>query len=321
MRLGKDESGRFSDDVSVAFFFFGEDSGVMEVPDSTFFLAGATVPGSRSVQIVLTSLFFVLMSVASWRGYWRGPVRQLAPLCSFVVAAAAAYLFGAGFGHAWLGLLGVPWILRGICGVALLCLFVWLPVFSYFWYKGRGQVSEKTGDPEYPVLGAVVGCWTGIFWSVLISLCLVATGAVGETFLAIRPGAEKSLTGRVLYGAAVAKNSMAIYPGLKFLETWSPLPESVFRIVRKAVEVLGSRQAQHRLLEMPEIRSLVTDPAVYPVLSDPEIQMMIKRKDVDALLSDFRVQRMIYDEAFQKRLASLELEPLLDYALIGSAGH
>ena len=66
---------------------------------------------------------------------------------------------------------------------------------------------------------------------------------------------------------------------------------------------------------MPEVRSLVTDPAVYPVLSDPEIRMMIERKDVDALLADARVQRMICDETFQKRLAALELEPLLDYAL------
>lgn len=280
-------------------------------------LATAGIPGSRSVQIILTLLFFALMFTTSWRGYWRGPVRQLAPLCSFVIASVVAYFWGAAFGHAWLGLLGVPWILRGGCGILLLCLFVWLPVFSYFWYKGRGQVCEKTGEPEHPGLGALVGCWTGIFWGGLVALCLTAAGTVGETFLSVRPGAEKSWIGRVFYGAAVAKNSMALYSGLDFLKTWSPLPESAFRVVHKTVDVLGSRRAQKRLLEMPEIRSLVTDPAVYPVLSDPEIQTMIKHKDVDALLSDSRVRRMIYDETFQKRLAALELEPLLDYALMG----
>ncbi len=285
--------------------------------ESAITLATSGIPGSRTVQIVLTLLFFALMFAAAWRGYWRGPVRQLAPLCSFIVAAVAAYFFGADFGHAWLGGIGVPWILRGACGVVLLCLFVWLPVFSYIWYKGRGQISEKTGEPEHPVPGAVVGCWTGIFWGVLGALCLATAGTVGETFLAVRPGAEKSLVGRVFYGAAVAKNSMALYSGLSFLKTWSPLPESVFRIAHKAVDVLGSRQAQRRLLEMPEVRSLLTDPAVYPVLSDPEIQAMIKRRDVDGLLSDSRVRRMIYDEAFQKQLAALELEPLLDYALTG----
>ena len=278
-------------------------------------LAATGIPGSRTVQIVLTLLFFALMFVASWRGYWRGPVRQVAPLASFVLAAGIAYFFGAAFGHAWLGVLGVPWILRGVCGVVLLCLFVWLPVFSFFWYKGRGQVSEKTGEPEHPALGALVGCWTGIFWGALVALCIVATGTVGETFLAVRPGAEKSLVGRSFYGSAVAKNSIALYSGLSFLKTWSPLPESSFRVIHKAVDVLGSKQAQRKLLEMPEVRSLVTDPAVYPVLSDPEIRMMIERKDVDALLADARVQRMICDETFQKRLAALELEPLLDYAL------
>lgn len=280
--------------------------------------ATAGIPGSRTLQVVLTLLFFALMFAASWRGYWRGPVRQIAPLASFAFAVAVAYFFGAAFGHAWLGALGVPWILRGICGVVLLCLFVWLPVFSFFWYKGRGQVSEKTGDPEHPVLGALIGCWTGVFWGALFLLCIATAGTVGETFLAVRPGAEKSLVGRIFYGSAVAKNSVALYSGLSFLRTWSPLPESSFRVIHKAVDVLGSKQAQRKLLEMPEIRSLASDPVVYPVLNDPEIRAMIARKDIDALLSDARVQRMVCDETFQKRLAALELESLLDYALVQS---
>lgn len=282
-----------------------------------FYYAGAGIPGSRVVQIALTLLFFSLMFVASWRGYWRGPVRQLAPLGAFLASSLIAYFFGGMFGHAWLGLLGVPWILRGVCGSVLLCLFIWLPVFSFLWQKGRGQVSEKTGEPEHPVLGALVGCWTGIFWGVFAAVCIVVAGTLGEAYLSVRAGARNSVVGHCLHAAAVAKNSLAIYPGLRFLKTWSPLPDSAFRIVGKTLDVLGSKEAQQRLLKMPEIQSLVTDPAVYPVLSDPEIQAMISRKDLDGLLSDPRVRRMVSDETFQKRVASLNLEPLLDFALAG----
>lgn len=278
-------------------------------------LAGTEIPASRVVQIALTLVFFALMFAASLRGYRRGPVRQLAPLGAFLVAAAVAWIFGDAFGRAWLGAVGVPWIFRGVCGTALLCLFVWLPVFSYFWRKGRGQVSETTGDPEYPVLGALVGCWTGIFWGVLAAFCIVAAGTVGETYLSVRPGAAGSFFGRAFYAAGVAKNSLALYPRLRFLKTWSPLPESSFRIVRKSLDVLGDRAAQQRMLKMPEIQSLITDPAVYPVLSDPEIQGMIQRKDLDGLLADVRVRKMLYDENFQKRVSALRLEELLDYAL------
>lgn len=288
---------------------------------TTVFLAEGTVaagiPGSRVVQIVLTLLFFVLMFASSFRGYNRGPIRQIAPLAAFIVAATVAWFFGAPFGHAWLGVIGVPWIFRGFCGSVLLCLFVWLPIFAWLWHKGRKQVSEKTGEPEQPVLGALVGCWTGIFWGALVLGCISAAGAVGETYLTLRPGYEKTICGKLLYAVAKAKNSVALYPRLSFLKSWSPLPESAFYIVGKVLDVLASREAQQRLLLLPEIRSLATDPVVYPVLSDPEIEEMIDRRDIEGLLADKRVLRMLSDENFQRRIAALELEPLLDYALEG----
>lgn len=279
--------------------------------------SGGEIPGSRVVLIVLTLLFFALMYSAAWRGYHRGPLRQLAPLLAFLLSAVIAYFFGSWFGHLWLGVLGIPWILRSFLGSVLLCLFVWLPLFSFLWYKGRKQVSKETGEPEYPVLGTVVGCWTGIFWGVLGALCIMALGAIGEAFLAVHPGANRTVVGGAFYGVAVAKNSIALYPRLNFVKTWSPLPDGMLRVVGKVLDVLGSRRAQQRLLQVPEIQSLITDPAVYPVLSDPEIQAMIKNREVDTLLADPRVRRMIYDEHFQKRVAQVRLEPLLDFALEG----
>ncbi len=278
-------------------------------------LAGTGVPGSRVVQVLLTLAFFALLFFASWRGYWRGPIRQLAPLASFLIAACIAYLLGAAFGHALLGLIGIPWILRGFCGSVLLCLFVWLPVFAFFWGKGKKQVSETTGEPELPVLGALGGCWSVIFCGVIVSLCLVAAGTIGEAFLLVHPSRERSFVGRIAYVSALAKNSLALYPSLSFLETWSPLPDPVFRIANKSMDVLMSKSAQQRLLEVPEIRALQTDPAVYPVLKNPEIEAMIDARDVEGLLSDERVKKMLYDENFQRKLAGLELENLLDYAL------
>lgn len=282
-----------------------------------FFPPGTEIPGSRVVQILMTLAFFAMMFVSARRGYWRGPVRQLAPLAAFFISASAAYFFGRPFGEAFLGVLGIPWIFRGICGVVLLCVFVWLPSFGWFWWKGRQQLSEKTGEPERPVLGALVGCWTGIFCAAAALLAVSAAGAIGEAYLAVRPGAERSWTGKILHAAATAKNSAALYPALSFLKTWSPVPEAAYRVVSKALDVLGSRRARQRLLLVPEIRSLATDPVVYPVLTDPEISAMIERRDVDALLADERVRRMVYDENFQRRVAALDLEALLDHALEG----
>lgn len=279
---------------------------------------GSTIPGSRVVLIVLTLLFFALMFAMAWRGYWRGPIRQVAPLLAFIFASVVAYFFGSAFGHLWLGALGVPWILRGIVGMVLLCLFVWLPAFSYLWYRGREDVSKETGEPERPFLGALVGCWTGIFWGVIAVVGISAVGTIGETFLAVHPGAEKTITGRVFYGAAVAKNSVALYPRLSFFKTWSPLPDSTFRIVGKMLDVLASQKAQRRLLKMPEIQALITDPAVYPVLSDPKIQAMIKNRQIEDLLAEPRVRAMIYDEHFQRSIANIRFEDLLDFALAGS---
>ena len=282
-----------------------------------FLAAGTGVPGSRVVQIVLSLLFFALMFVSSQRGYRRGPIRQVAPIASFAIAAIVALVLGGVLGHAFLGALGVPWLLRGLCGRVLVCLFVWVPVFGWFWHKGRNQVSEETGEPEQPVLGALVGCWTGIFWGALVLFCISAAGAVGESYLTVRPGFEKTVCGKILYAAAKAKNSVALYPRLSFLKSWSPLPEAAVDVVSKVLDVLRSREAQQRLLQLPEIQSLVTDPAIYPVLSDPEIEAKFNRRDVDGLLADKRIQRMISDEAFQRRIAAIELEPLLDFALQG----
>jgi len=281
-----------------------------------FFLTGTVlISGNRVVQIALTLGFFALMFLGARRGYWRGPLRQLAPLIAFLIAGVIAYFFGNAFGEAWLGLIGVPWIFRGICGICLLCLFVWLPIFSWFWWKGRSQVSEKTGEPEHPVLGAIVGCWTGIFCGVLIFLGIFVAGTLGEAYLSVRPSAERTVAGKFFYAAATAKNSVALYPALSFLKTWVPMPSAVFRVSSKTLDVLASREARQRLLLVPEVRSLATDPSVYPVLTDPEISAMIDRHDVNALLSDERVLRMLYDENFQRRVAALDLEKLLDYAL------
>lgn len=285
--------------------------------DAFGFLETGTIliPGSRVVQIALTLGFFALMFWGARRGYWRGPMRQLAPLVAFLIAAVVAYFFGNAFGEALLGYIGVPWIFRGICGACLLCLFVWLPIFSWLWWKGRSQVSEKTGEPEHPVLGSIVGCWTGIFCGGLIFFGISATGTIGEAYLSVRPQAENTWHGKFFYAAGTAKNSVALYPALSFLKTWRPLPHSFVRVASKTLDVLASPEARRRLLRDPEIRSLATDPAIYPVLTDPEISAMIDRRDVNALLSDERVLRMFYDENFQRRITALDLEPLLDDAL------
>ena len=249
----------------------------------SFAIAVAEIPASRVLAAVFALVFLAIVFAGSWHGYWRGPLRQIAPLAAFVFAGTLAWLFGSELGFAVLGKIGVPWILRGISGVLLVGILAWLPVFSILWARGRKQVSEETGEPHLPVLGAVVGCWTGGLWVAALVLVIISAGTIGDALLCGRRNPTKSILGKCAYSASVAKKSVALIPGFAVAGTLQIVPEKMLRTLNKLVDVLGNARACYRFFDMPEVLFISSLPSVYPVVNSPEIREMVRRRDIEGL--------------------------------------
>lgn len=272
-------------------------------------------PASYWLAGVFALVFLAILFVNSWRGYWRGPIRSVAPLVAFAFAGTLAWLFGADLGFAFLGKFGIPWVLRGIFGVLITGMLVWLPVFSLLWMWGKKDVSEKTGEPESPVLGACVGCWTGFFWVGVCVLVLTSVGALGEALLSASRNRKQGAWTAICRGAACARGSVGLLPGFSFAASWNPLPESVVRKIDKLSAVLSDRNSAKKFIYTAEVQSVLSLPAVYPIVNSPRIQQMLDAHDVDGILSDPEISKMLDDEDFRQALSEIDFERLLDQIL------
>lgn len=275
-------------------------------------IASRIPPASPLLAGGFAIAFLAILFIASWRGYWRGPIRSIAVFIAFLVAGIPAWLFGADLGFACLGNFGIPWILRGLFGILLTGILIWLPTFGALWMWGRKQISEKTGEPESPILGACVGCWTGFFWVGLCLLMITFAGALGEAFLSGSRKMPHGMWAGICRSAVCARASVALVPGLSFTQNWNPLPESTLRKIDKLIAVLSDRTVSRKFIHSPEVQSVMSLPAVYPVINSPKIQAMIAARDIDGILSDPDIGKMLDDEDFQQALAEIDFERLLD---------
>lgn len=262
--------------------------------------------------------FLAILLLNSWRGYWRGPIRCLAPLIAFLFAGTLAWFYGSELGFLFLGKLGIPWIFRGLFGILLTGILVWLPVFSLLWMWGRKQVSERTGEPEYPIFGATVGCWIGGFWVLVCVLLVSAAGTLGGILGGNLREDSKGLRTVLCRSAISLQKSVALIPGFYFVEAWNPLPEAVVRKINKLVAVLSNPDLARNFIYTNEVQSVLSLPAVYPVVNSPKIQLMLATRDVDGILADPDVNRMLDDEDFRYALSEINFERLLDEILDGS---
>lgn len=277
--------------------------------------AASNSPASYLLAGVFALAFLAILFANTWRGYWRGPIRSVAPLVAFVLAGTCSWLFGADLGFAFLGDFGIPWMLRGLLGILLTGILIWLPVFSLLWMWGRKDVSEKTGEPESPVLGACVGCWTGFFWIAVCVLMLSSVGALGESFLSGSRRNAQGVWASICRGAVCVRASVGLVPGFGFVPDWNPLPGNTVRKIDKLVAVLSDRNSARKFIYTPEVQSVLSLPSVYPVVNAPRIQKMIAERDVNGLLSDPEINKILDDEDFLNALAEIDFERLLDQIL------
>lgn len=258
-------------------------------------------------QLLAAGALLGMMVAGAAAGHRRGPGRQLAGPAAGALGLLAGWLAGPALGHAAFGALGVPWIFRAAAGIAAVFLATWLVTVGLLWRLGKPTASS--GEPDRPVLGAMVGCWTGMLGWLAI---LVAWGSVdawrrelsgpGEGEAGARQGAVAEVAGLPLMG------------WIGELPAW---PDSAVRIVRMSRQVMADPAKSRRLMADPKVRALASHPSFYPAWGDPEVKSLAQKGRYWALLQHPKVRPLLEDEGFQRELAALDLEEVLGRALRG----
>lgn len=261
---------------------------------------------SLTQMLALAALAGVMVAGAA-AGHRRGPGRQLAGPAAGAAGLLVGWLAGPAAGHALLGAVGVPWIFRAGAGILLVCLATWLVVVALLWRLGKP--SSASGEADRPVLGAMVGCWTGMLGWLAV---LIAWGSVDAWRRELSGAAE---VGRMATGGVVAE--VAALPGMGWLGELPAWPESAARVVRLSRQVMADPAKSRRLMADPRVRAVASHPSFYPAWGDPEVKSLAQQGRYWTLLQHPKVQPLLEDEGFQRELAGLDLEDALTKALRG----
>ncbi len=279
----------------------------------------AALENEISASFVFAGIFGIvflgILYLGSWRGYSGGAIRCVATLAAFAVAGTLAWLLGIPLGFAILGKLGIPWILRGLLGMLAVAAISWLVTFSILWSLGKNSKNENTGEPESPIFGAIVGCWTGILGVAALIFLIAGAGTIGDTMLCRRYKNSTSFPSKVCRVAVKAKKSVAVLPGLHFVENWNPLPSGWVRKLEKLFVVMEEADSASRFIQTPELQSVITLPNVYPLIYSEEIQTWIRERNVEAFLADPRINALLDDEELQKAISEIDFEIVMDQVL------
>lgn len=252
-------------------------------------------------QALAVMALVAAMTLGARSGYRRGPLRQLAAPLAAIGAIVVAAWVGPDLGHAWLGELGMPWILRGPVGFLVVAAVLWLALLAILWRAGRPLA--ETGESESPVMGAMVGCWTGgLMW--LMVMTSWGQHAAWQRELSPAPRQDPG---------AIAE--IARLPGIGWLGSMEAWPEKPREIVRAGRRVMADAAANRRLMENPRVRALASHPTFYTTWGDPEVKRLARGGDYLALLEHPKVQVLLADEGFQRELAELDLLGALRQAL------
>ena len=199
------------------------------------------------------AILAAMMIRGAWRGYRRGPLRQLAGPAALTVGQLCGWLFGGDLGHALLQGTSYPWMLRGITGVVALACVAGLLTYALLWRLGR--LPEGQEEAESPILGALVGCWTGALYFVLLAGILASAASVYD--LLARPGSPAR------HWTVELRDELAATPLTRELKEWSPIPDEQRTLIRQTRRLMADPEARRRLMAHPEIRALAAHPTLY----------------------------------------------------------
>lgn len=253
---------------------------------------------------VALALLLGLMVRGAWRGYRRGPLRQLAGPVALTAGIASAWAFGPEAGHAALEGSGFPWLLRGAAGMCGLGAGAGLLTYSACWWLGRRP--EGSEEAESPVAGAFVGCWTGIMYFAALLLTLFSWASVEECL----QGPGEAPAWPVKIRDELVESGLATE-----LKGWSPIPHRHRVLISRSRQVMADPAARRRLMAMPEIRALAAHPTVYQAWQDVEVRKALNNNDLSRVIDHPKVRAALADEALQREMEKVDLASLMGKAL------
>jgi hypothetical protein len=254
---------------------------------------------------IATGILAALMIRGAWRGYRRGPLRQLAGPAALTIGQLSGWLFGGELGHALLQGSSYPWMLRGVTGVVALACVTGLLSYALLWRLGR--LPEGQDEAESPVLGALVGCWTGALYFLLL-VGILATAASVYDLLA-RPGAAAR------HWTVELRDDLAATPLTRELKDWSPIPDEQRTLVRQTRRLMADPEARRRLMAQPEIRALAAHPTLYQAWEDKKVRELLNNNDLSGFIDHPKVRAVLADEVLQMEAEKVDLAKVIDRAL------
>ncbi len=265
----------------------------------------AELPALSPTVWVAVVLLGLLMVRGAWRGYRRGPMRQLAGPVALATGQLIGWLFGSDLGHACLQGTSCPWILRGITGVVVLSCLTGLLCYALFWRLGR--LPEGQTEAESPVMGAFVGCWTGMLYFLILIAVLATVASVYDLF-------EK--TGDTKHHWTVEiRNDLAGTPFTADLKEWSPIPDKQRTLIRQTRRLMADPEARRRLMVHPEIKALAVHPSFYLAWEDKKVRELLNNNDLTGFIDHPKVRAVLADEALQKDAEKIDLAKIIEQSL------
>jgi hypothetical protein len=198
-----------------------------------------------------------------------------------------------------------PWLLRGAAGIVSLTCLTGLVAYGLAWRLGKRP--EGVDEAESPVLGAMVGCWTGLLYFSLLVLAIATLASVQE--LIGGPQAAQK------YLSVQARDQIAGTPATHWLKDWTPLPDRQRRLITQTRLLMADPEARKRLMAMPEMRAMAAHPSFYQAWEDKKVRELLNNRDLSEFFDHPKVRALLADEEFQKQAAVLDLPAIFDRAL------
>jgi len=252
------------------------------------------------------AILAALMVRGAWRGYRRGPLRQLAGPAALTIGQLSGWLFGGELGHALLQGTSYPWMLRGVTGVVGLACVSGLLGYALLWRLGR--TPEGQDEAENPVLGALVGCWTGALYFLLLVGILASVASVYD--LLARPGTPSR------HWTVELRDELAATPLTQGLKDWSPIPDQQQTLIRQTRRLMADPEARRRLMAQPEIRALAAHPSAYQAWEDKKVRELLNNNDLSGFIDHPKVRAVLADEVLQKEAEKVDLARVIERALL-----
>jgi len=254
---------------------------------------------------VALGVLALLMIRGAWRGYRRGPMRQLAGPVALATGQLVGWLFGSDLGHACLQGTAYPWMLRGITGVIVLSCLTGLACYALFWRLGRQPEGQQ--EAESPVLGALVGCWTGLLYFLILIAILATVASVYDLFE--KPGHSRH------HWTVEIRNDLAGTPVTADLKDWSPIPDKQRTLIRQTRRLMADPEARRRLMAQPEIRALAAHPTLYQAWEVKRVRELLNNNDLTGFIDHPKVRAVLADEQLQKEAEKVDLTKIIELSL------